>query len=148
VGKRNRKTILEFLATSRRGSSVELGCPILDDQRSTTGAETFECPIRPVSAGLAPLSHVLLTVLASIVAAWLLLSARPAVAPDDWQFARDRAAVRAGHLPIGLFAAIGTVENVDAVTAADPIASPPPGLPRVVSPLDVPARGFRRGGTL
>ena len=175
----------------------------MNDQRPTTGAETFECPIRPVSAGLAPLSHVLLTVLASIIAAWLLLSARPAVAPDDWQFARDRAAVRAAfriqvlirfgstdwqraivlYHSASLMRGAWYLERVQAarpaaragllaldppgprlpqcavplsaegrlvriVTAADPIASPPAGLSRVVSPPDVPARGFFRGGTL
>jgi hypothetical protein len=141
--------------------------------------------------------------LASIVAAWLLLPARPAGTPDDWQFARDRAAVRAAFRilvlirfgstdwqrafvlyhsaslmrrawylhwvqatrsaaragllaldPSGLrlppCAVLLSAEGrlVRIVTAVDPIASPPAGLSRVVSPPDVPARGFRRGGTL
>jgi len=142
--------------------------------------------------------------LASKVAAWLLLPARPAGARNDWQFARDRdaavraafrilvlirfgstdwlravalyhfaslmrgawylqwvqaarPAARAGLLaldPSGLrlpqCAVLLSAEGrlVRIVTATDPIASPPAGLSRVVSPPDVPARGFRRGGSL
>jgi hypothetical protein len=63
------------------------------------------------------LSHLLRAVLASIVAAWLLLHTHPVGAleiQDDPQLACDRAAATAErdrHLPDGLLAAIGTVES-------------------------------------